>query len=1221
MSRILHMSDFHFGKDWALEKERLAELASWIKSNQIQIDYLIFTGDMIDSQVIQANCVRKLKKRDPERYRHLKPSDHYSALVPLLRDEGEDCINPYNDLLRQTMSSSMKQAGSIFLEFIKQIDIDRHRVVLCCGNHDRMRFVDENEFTCDGENCIDENSITAPFEAYDLLCSMVNDKLSHQTMVYSCDGVNFVIANSNWKAPVQNESNNMCINCKKLSEKLSSLKESKDFNRGNNIFISHKPFDDFCETVKYPYSGELLTVSQIIAKTVVAFLYGDKHSYTVKMRNELPEFMCGLPLSFCGVRYNLLEYDTTHGIHSCQYILNDGKGWVSLPIMDCMEELYNKSKVYLKGNTAILLTGDESAPNEWNIAIKAMQGALENGTMTKLSNLFASFCELRQDRMPIGIENATLFDQIVKLIERSPLQSVSIKGRPGVGKSTFVTVIYLYILWLFWSGRTRYIPFYFNFDKIYKERNLPENVDEYIEFCVTEFSGFIHECYTLSRKHNLPMCLLLDGLEKSKILTLDDNTLEKKIYQVVETTLEKDKDRYVMCFNTRDEYRFDLSFEKINRFEYVLFMNRIRILPYKSEERKLDMFLSAYLSLRKKNADPVAVDRIKKSLVKFHRPSMDIFFLRHCDEHVFRIEENEEIWGVLKEHLADLERIADGLFEFRIDLARQAAGLLFSRRMCYVSIVEKMGSERLTISEFLSLVNSPVVMEYFIASYFVKQLSKYSNTSDKIPQNSILYSFMPNEHSIMIRLLLDEKGDAANEILARFLANHERELGGYLYSTIAYLCGHLRTGDNSSLFDHLPEPNRESNDFFALCHCRSYDLATAIRSAKRFPVENILLELISNENYRKFNRSYQIHYYQDASNNAIGNQNPWNPDEAPRVGFDFRYSFLMLLSKLEPALHESKLYPLMELDLFTLCDLIYSRLQRVAPDALFYYSKYNEKDDSECEAILGKANDLLKDYNRLYGGKRSADDRIGAYFSLMHTRLTVIQKEVAGNKGRDVVVPYVSPCYDLTQILRLELLPRVGWNIDAPGPVKNDNLPRYEMDEKNGDAPTPIRETIMEHVMECVYIAQIFLPESLPYEGYKKSIVISMLLFSELGKTYSGDYTPQYWNNKKLSDLEKQGLAHMLTLGALDGYAAQNMFFEPLSGKGGQDINLRICREIKMIQTEYKYYTLNQQLGFVEERRVEFEDDFEEPTTNICKKIREQLIHNNPSFIDFLNSH
>ena len=62
MSYILHMSDFHFGKNMKIEQGRLDELAMWIENSDINIKYLIFTGDIIDAQVLQADCVKKLKK-------------------------------------------------------------------------------------------------------------------------------------------------------------------------------------------------------------------------------------------------------------------------------------------------------------------------------------------------------------------------------------------------------------------------------------------------------------------------------------------------------------------------------------------------------------------------------------------------------------------------------------------------------------------------------------------------------------------------------------------------------------------------------------------------------------------------------------------------------------------------------------------------------------------------------------------------------------------------------------------------------------------------------------------------------------------------------------------------------------------------------------------------------------------------------------------------------
>ena len=1221
MSTILHMSDFHFGKNITVERKRLDDLATWIKESELKIDYLVFTGDIIDAPVVQTDCVKKLKKQfpdAPDAIKSIKPSDDPDSIRASICAAGSDYISAYNDLLRDITKKHMKQAGEFFLSFIRRIDIDKRDVILCCGNHDRLRFADEPVFECKDTRHFDESVMEEQFAAYDDLCRSINDELSHRTMRYPRKGVNFIIANSNWKTPSQKETNNMCISCDSLSAELSQLRHSEMFNRNCNLLIAHKPYDDFCESVKYPYDGELLTVQQIIERSVTAFLYGDKHSYAIRMRNDPKEFMCGLPLNYKGIRYNLLDTDPVTGVRACSYIINDGNGWINVPITDCIESVYNTSKQFLKSYAFTLLTKSSTIPLEWDSMIESFQNVYENGTLSQISELFASFSDLRKDRNIIDINESTFFDQLFYLIDGCSSQSVSIKGRPGTGKSTFMTIMYLHMLWMFSNGKSRYIPFYFSVETI--TTNLPEDIllshdeNNYILYVVEQFSHYLDSCVKLHKDYHLPLCLFIDGLEKSNSLAPGDNTIEKRIYQLVESKLDKNEDRYVMSFNAHDSYHFDKSFDKINRFEYVLFINRVRIFSYKPKERKQDTFLSRYLSLHSIVSGDETLQSIKNNLVKFRRPSIDLFFLHHFEKHIFDITEHDSIWDVLKEHLRNLEEITDRIFGFRIDTAMETAGTLFSQRKRYSQIIEIIKSDCPTVTEFLSIINTPAIEDYLIARYYIHALSDYSNTEREIPDDSILFSFVPNEISIIIRLLLDEKGEAANEILSRFIDLHSKQLSGFLYSMISYLCGHLRTEGSSDLIDKIPAPNRESQDFFSLCSRRSYDLAKAVCSTDKFPTQKIVLELIENEGYRRFNRSYQVHYYQDVSNNAIRNQFAWNPNKAPSIGFDFRYSFLMLLSKLEPALKETRPYPLMELDLFTLCDLIYSRLQHTASDSLFYSAKYNEKDDSECESILNKTISLLATYNKLYGGNRSGNERIGAFFSLMGSRLTDVQKNVEINIGKDVSIPYVSPCYDFDRVLKLSSLARVGWNINTSGTIKVDSQPSYTIDPDSGKVVPTIYESLMQHIMESVYIAQLFLPSTLPEEGFEKSKVIDLLLLSELGKTFSGDYSPYYSNHQRLRNLEKEGLANILTLGSLDGYATQSVFFRPFPDMTAADINMRICWEIKMIQMEYKYYTLYHQLGFDDERRDEFENDFEEPTTNVCKKIREQLILNNPHF-------
>lgn len=1224
MSSILHMSDFHFGKELEAEKKRLYDLAMWIKESSLQIDCIVFTGDMIDGPTVQSECVRKLKKEFPDLFKGLKLSDDSDTIISAVQTAGAECISFYNTHLRSIAVNHMKQAGEILAHFIDTIGIESQNVVLCCGNHDRLRFADEPEFLCENDHHFIESSMAEPFVAYDTLCASINSKLSHNTMKYVVNDICFLIVNTNWRTPVQKESNNMCVSCDELYEQLFQIRQADSFNRNQCLLVAHKPFDDFCEMAKYPYSGETQTIQQIIDRTVTAFLYGDKHSYIAREKREPKEYMCGSPLSSCGVRYNLLDLKPDIGICSCSYILNDEHGWVLVPITDCVEAVYSVSRAHLKEFAIKLLANTNSIPLEWESAAKLFQKAYKTERLSSISKLYSSFCDLRQEQQ-INIDEDSFFDQLISLIEKSNSQSIGVKGRPGVGKSTFMTLLYLNMLWSFSNGKTRYLPFYFNFENVTSNLEKKDeslfNVEDFVSFSVHKFTEFLNCCINSRGKNRLPICLLIDGLEKSKSLSTSDNTIEKQIFELVETLLNRDTDKYVMCFNTHDSYHFDQSFDSINRFEYVLFMNRIRIIPYKSNENKIDIFLSQYLTLLcRKTSDTDSLNSIKNALVKFRSSSIDMFFMYHFNKHIEKIIGDETIWSVLRMHLENLESITKSMFGFRINIAQEAAGLLFSQRKRYCELNEDNNPENLSIQEFFAIINRPCITNFLIAKNYTHLLSIYSNTKESIPEDSILFSFIPNDVSILIRLLLDEKGAASVEMLARFVDYHANELRGFLYSTVAYLCGHLRTDENSFLTEKLPLPDRESNEFFSLCGRRSYDLAKAVCSNEKFPVKQIVKELMDNEYYRRFNRSYQLHYYQDASNNAIRNQSAWSTGKAPSGGFDFRNSFLLLLSKLEPAILWSKPYPLMELDLFTVCDLIYSRLQHTVSGSLFYTAKYNDKDDSKCEAIISKTICLLNAYNKLYGGKRSTDERIGAYFSLMEKRLTGIQKNISKNVGKNVDAPYVSHSYDYEQILKVSSIARVGWNIDFAGTIKTDNQPTYTNDPETGVSSPPLRESVMQHVMETLFIAQLFLPESLSVDGYQKSKVITLLLLSELGKTVSGDYTPHYSNLHTFKSVEEEGLSHILTLGALDGYAKQSVFLKPLSEMTFNDINLQICRDIKMIQMEYKYYSLYHQLGFSDDRRVEFESDFEEPTTEVCRRIRELLVSNNPYFRGLIKS-
>lgn len=1241
MSTILHLSDFHFGRDWNLEEKRLQELASCLNEKGVTINYVIFSGDMIDAPTIQNACVKKLKRAYPDVFKELKPKSSSDVVLAAIRKAGAVYIKEYDETITADSIKNMKRAGNIFNDFLKNIGVSSINTIICCGNHDRLRLAGEAAFSCDptkvSENDpIDEEKYNASFAAFSELCSIVNNRIKYHTAVYSREGINFVLANTNWRSPTQDESNNMCLHCTRLAETVKKLKVR---DRNQNILVAHKPFDDICENVKLSYPGNthLSALKESIEQRVSAFFCGDKHSRDVKVENKLRTIMCGKPLSSDGVHYALVDYTVSDGIRSTSYFRYVCSEWRIIPVSECISDLYAHSQKYLRTFAFTLLLGtelkeDNVIPETWDDAIEKTNTAIRDGRLANISKLFSSICEINGEKENVEFDSNSIFDTCIELIKQSPTQAIGIKGQPGVGKSAFMTIVYQILLSLFYEGKTSFLPFYFDVNTDNKqdtnEQTTNNSVNNYIQRRVDSFTTFLDKCIEDRETYGLPICLFIDGLEKSNSLTAESNTVEKQIYLELFKRLSDD-DRYVMCLNTHDAYGFDESFSEKNSFNYVVFINKARIFPYKLRETKLDDFLFAYLSLRNKPSSISDIQQLKDKLILFRRPSIDLAFFYYFEDYIFSINPKSEIWDVLKGHMTEIKKLTDRKFSIiRVESAKNAANLLFSQRKRYFEMLDLEKTKDLKISEYFTIIDNPIIENYLLARYYKDQLAHYSNTTERIPNESILRSFIPHEIAIMIRLHLDEDKDFSFNVLQRFIDKHKDELkeASFLYSSVVYFCGHFRIDENAhALIKKITEVEQprevtcitESLNSFDYYKKRSFDLAKVVCKQIDYSADVIVRDLISDEAYRKFNRSYQLHYYQDSSNKATKTQDAL--DLLPlKPGFDFRDSFLLLVSKVETALQGKKPYPLLEYDLFCLCDLVYSRLQLLPEHgkSLFYSAKYNDKNDSVCEGILSRTTNLLTRYfeKNNPGGRRSHMDIIWAYFSLMNNRLKEVCEKVSRNKGKDVDEIYVSPAADLEQILKLNMQGRAIWGIP----------PMVGETPDGNSVPTgEVFESLMQSTMESVYIALLFLPEHYPevgYEAYDKSVVITQLLLLELGKSKSNGHSSSMTPNEfaRQQREEEAELARIFALGALDGYAFEPLYFSLVDNtqrpKLKEDINIKVCLEIKNIQQEYKYYKLYERLGTDEKHRHDIEENFTLPNTPICKRIHDFLIEQNPEF-------
>lgn len=108
---ILHVSDFHLTQnslDFA--KEGLKALSDMLDKNDITVDYLIHTGDIIDSSCICSNVIKSLADQDAK-YSYITEKYITKSEIDtkgFLSDPNttEDIINQINNEIREAMSDN-----------------------------------------------------------------------------------------------------------------------------------------------------------------------------------------------------------------------------------------------------------------------------------------------------------------------------------------------------------------------------------------------------------------------------------------------------------------------------------------------------------------------------------------------------------------------------------------------------------------------------------------------------------------------------------------------------------------------------------------------------------------------------------------------------------------------------------------------------------------------------------------------------------------------------------------------------------------------------------------------------------------------------------------------------------------------------------------------------------------------------------------------------------
>lgn len=400
---ILQVSDFHISEE---SKESainaLQKLTSKLKEMGIRISYLIHTGDIINSKDIESKIEQKYRKD--------------------ITDE------EYDKYLDEIVSERLEIAKNIVNDFIRELDIVQKNVVICCGNHDKVRYRKKK----------------AAFEQFEHFLSQV---CSHTklTELHELDDLRVLVLNTN----ISDDKKVTCVDCTNLKEVLNTdppkeepmnwfytydknVKSSAE-NEKVNIIVAHQPLYDICEHIRLPYESETQTTDFLSALQDFIngngiYLCGDKHTSSIAATyiHDIPHYFCGHPFVFEETRlpagcmheklpkpqsveidYNLIEVrdGKTGQVRKLHLSQNNYKPWECEihPIDAVVSSLYEKSRNYIVRNSFALLATQSGtrysswANLSWRNLFNRLDTIIKSNDFEAISEFYSLFCRLKND--------------------------------------------------------------------------------------------------------------------------------------------------------------------------------------------------------------------------------------------------------------------------------------------------------------------------------------------------------------------------------------------------------------------------------------------------------------------------------------------------------------------------------------------------------------------------------------------------------------------------------------------------------------------------------------------------------------------------------------------------------------------------------------------------------------------------------------------------------
>lgn len=778
---------------------------------------------------------------------------------------------------------------------------------------------------------------------------------------------------------------------------------------------------------------------------------------------------------------------------------------------------------------------------------KYRDNGLSNEEIENYSELFKLSINIFGNNKPVKTDK-NIFDFIREdILTQNKKNLIKVKGPDGMGKSTFLSILYIYLYRYCLQNGFKFFPFYINLhyydkitntfpDKVQAVKNIMEKDLENLKKIVQEYP-------------DLSYIFIVDGKENyyKKVLKSDkafDDFIEdipgrKNIICISQrTTVYSFCKREIFTFVPR-KISYVFKFKPINNYEK------------EKRERFIDMFISLEGNEDMKNI-------INMFLNKFDLEEIDLNILnilKECYE-VDLLDEKSSISDVFKTYC--MTYLGDE------DLFEECA------KMAYEYFLEGKDFQQEEISQNIKMWNlihqHKTISNFLIAYHFVKKIKHYKCKEN---YNSISYLF-PMDTNIFIKPLINEDVETQRTIFnncVKVYANEDilaKAQALYMIGRITHKS--LRSKILKTLEGYFEEL------YFKLTECAEWkskqeerDLHLLLRSViislvylgKKDKREIYLKILLTYPMANQINRSFHLEYYGDVQRQPSNTYYYYGDDGTEKIDITYH----ILLNRIERYLSATKGKEdyNFQINLFTLCSLLQVRLGK----SVLSIERVNKLREV-IEIVLEKEEyEINKDFK--------------AYLIML--------KDDIGQET------YLPRCL-FDKLYGLKGITRSGWKKEI----------------QNNFEKLPY-ENVAEHIYYTWMLGMLYLPEEKPeedgYNSYSKRKILDLILIHDWAEIDVGDIVPSDDSDahREEEDLRMRILFMHDTYDKIGNMAEYKKLWN-VYGKNSTDINGKLAYELDKIQAIYQFYVYkNAGAEFSKKKIKDWENEKRYITTSLGKSI------------------